>query len=323
MNAPLSMGERASALAAHGMVRDALKLLERGALAGDPDACFTIGLWCLAGTHVHRDLTAARNWFGKAGQYGHPLGRTVHTAFLANGTGGARQWAQAIGQLRVDARQDSAAARQLALIGQMVLDADGGPAPISAPHAYSQNPEISLFKGFLSRAECDYLIDTADPLFRPADIVDPGSGRAMRNPIRTSDSAAFPLANENPAIHAINRRIAAASATDVEQGEPLQILRYAPGQQYRSHLDALPGTGNQRLFTFLIYLNTDYEGGQTNFVEAGLRIRGQRGDAILFRNALPDGTPDPMTRHAGLPVQRGTKYLASRWIRQRSLSLTR
>jgi prolyl 4-hydroxylase len=39
------------------------------------------------------------------------------------------------------------------------------------------------------------------------------------------------------------------------------------------------------------------------------------GDALLFRNADADGRPDPLALHSGLPVTRGVKYLASRWIR--------
>ena len=35
----------------------------------------------------------------------------------------------------------------------------------------------------------------------------------------------------------------------------------------------------------------------------------------LFRNAGADGRPDPLSLHAGLPVTKGTKHLASRWIR--------
>ncbi|MFY0022539.1 hypothetical protein ABTQ05_21660, partial [Acinetobacter baumannii] len=77
----------------------------------------------------------------------------------------------------------------------------------------------------------------------------------MPDPIRTSDIAAFPLALEQPAIHAINLRIASASGTNVRAGEPLTILRYRPGQQYRPHLDTLPGERNQRVATMLIYLN--------------------------------------------------------------------
>jgi prolyl 4-hydroxylase len=46
-------------------------------------------------------------------------------------------------------------------------------------------------------------------------------------------------------------------------------------------------------------------------------VKGGRGDALLFRNALADGRPDPESRHAGRPVSGGEKLIASRWIRQR------
>ena len=43
------------------------------------------------------------------------------------------------------------------------------------------------------------------------------------------------------------------------------------------------------------------------------------GDALLFFNTLADGRADPATRHAGLPVRSGAKWLATRWIRARPL----
>ena len=119
------------------------------------------------------------------------------------------------------------------------------------------------------------------------------------------------------------RRIAAVSATDVRAGEPLQVLSYAPGQQYREHSDALPNVapGQQRVLTFLVYLDEDYEGGETAFPALGLQVRGRTGDGLLFRNAARDGTPDQRSIHAGLPVTRGVKHVASRWIRAERLKL--
>ena len=59
----------------------------------------------------------------------------------------------------------------------------------------------------------------------------------VQNPVRTSDAMVFPWIAESPAVHALNRRIAAATGTIPAQGEPLQVLRYRRGQQYRPHLD--------------------------------------------------------------------------------------
>jgi prolyl 4-hydroxylase len=126
---------------------------------------------------------------------------------------------------------------------------------------------------------------------------------------------------ESPAVHALNRRLAAASDTRVEQGEPLQVLRYSPGQEYRPHLDAIADVDNQRILTFLVYLNDDYVGGETEFLATGLKVKGAKGDGLLFRNADTAARPDPRAKHAGLPVDSGEKYLASRWIRERPIQL--
>jgi prolyl 4-hydroxylase len=37
---------------------------------------------------------------------------------------------------------------------------------------------------------------------------------------------------------------------------------------------------------------------------------------LLFSNAQEDGHGDPLAEHAGRPVTSGTKYLATRWIRE-------
>jgi prolyl 4-hydroxylase len=156
-------------------------------------------------------------------------------------------------------------------------------------------------------------------MLEPAVVVDPASGRFVTHPVRTSHGAVVGPARETLVIQAINRRLAAASGTDVRQGEPLTVLRYAPGQQYRPHHDALPlqvARGNQRVLTMLAYLNAGYEGGATRFMGSGLEVRGGPGDVLLFANVKADGAPDPAAQHAGLPVTRGVKWLATRWVRQ-------
>ena len=77
-------------------------------------------------------------------------------------------------------------------------------------------------------------------MLAPAVVVDPATGRQRPDPVRISDSVGFTLPLENPAVHALNRRIAAASGTRAAQGEPLQVLRYRPGGEYKPHFDAIP-----------------------------------------------------------------------------------
>lgn len=225
--------------------------------------------------------------------------------------------------LRAAADNDPEAAKQLKLIEQMELGPTGEPPDNYDSQTFCEAPEVRLFPSLFSAAECRYIIDVATPALRPSFVIDPVTGGEVPNPVRTSEGTAFPFVDENPAVHALNRRLAAASRTDVRAGEPLQVLRYARGQQYREHSDALPGVAptQQRVLTFLVYLNEDYEGGETVFPRLSVKVRGRLGDGLLFRNASAQGAPDPRALHAGLPVTQGVKHLASRWIRATPLIL--
>jgi hypothetical protein len=74
----------------------------------------------------------------------------------------------------------------------------------------------------------------------------------------------------------------------------------------------------QRAFTVLVYLNEDLEGGETDFPRVGLRHRGRKGDALVFRNVDAHGQPDRRTLHAGLSPSQGEKWVLSIWIRDRA-----
>ncbi|MDB5697964.1 MAG: hypothetical protein JWN69_768 [Alphaproteobacteria bacterium] len=317
-----SSGQAAEALASRGRLREALDLLKRGVAGGDPDAAFTLAAWCLSGQHVGRDLAASRQLFGQAAAAGQSEAEAIFIAFLANGTGGDRDWQEALRLLAQRSGTVQHARDEVELLEAMRLTSNGDPASLPEFEALSSGPSVKLCRGLFTRAECDYLIAVATPFFTPSVVVHPVTGKLVEDPVRSSDVAAFPLAYETPAVHALNRRLAAISGTLPSQGEPLQILRYRPGQQYKAHSDALPDESNQRMQTILVYLNDDYTGGETHFLANDLKVRGAAGDAILFVNAGPDGRPFADARHAGLSVTSGTKLLASRWIRARPLALS-
>ena len=105
------------------------------------------------------------------------------------------------------------------------------------------------------------------------------------------------------------------------------VLHYAPGEQYAPHHDfcdvSLPGPAKdvadhgQRVLTFLIYLNEDYEGGETDFPQLNWRFKGRKGDAVFWWSVDENGAPDPRTLHAGLPPTSGEKWLFSQWMRDK------
>lgn len=314
--------ERANALAQKGAVADAYALLEQAIAVGDGMAAACLADWRMTGQIVRRDIGTAQGLYRRALELGVDAAADPYLALLASGAGGAsRDWA-AVLALLAERKHDPAARRQAELLAAMALTQTGDPYETPPARPLQASPHVATIPSFLTPGECHYLTELATPRLQPSQVVDPRSGQLILDPVRIARAAGFPLVLEDPVLHAINRRIAAATGTEWAQGEPMQVLCYRPGEEYKLHSDALPPGPNQRVATFLVALNDDYEGGETHFPAIDLAWRGRTGDALFFRNVDGAGAPNPAARHAGCPVRRGTKFLLSRWIRERPLDLS-
>jgi prolyl 4-hydroxylase len=308
---------QAFALSQAGRDAEALLIINQLAAQGDPDGLFTLADVHWRGQIVPRNPARALELFGQAANAGNAMAIRAYTNLLANGAAGRRDWRESLRRLAEEARGDRRRAQMRALIRRMDLSPDGDPRSLPQKQTLSESPQVALFPRLFSTGECDHLVEVAEPNFERS-MIHGIDGPDYLDPVRTSDGSAMHDLIADPAIHALNRRLAAAAGASVAQAEPLLILRYRPGDQYRNHIDFLPGAENQRMMTALVYLNHGYEGGETAFVKTGLKVKGRKGDAIVFRNILPDRRADPMAEHAGLPVIRGAKLLASLWMRERA-----
>lgn len=312
-----------SRLFEEGRIPEAYELLNRAEAAGDGRAALTLGDLRLSGQAIRRDLAEAQRRYASAAEMGEPEGVVPAAALLASGPANVtRDWQGALHLLESGSALDPAARAQLDIIRTMPIDADGEPLSLPEPRILNAAPRVAVLDGFLSQQECSFLIALASMHLQPSVVVEPRTGQLIRDPMRTGSTAGFGLVLENPALHAINRRIARASGTAWEQGEPVQVIAYEPGQEYKLHSDALPPGQPQRIKTFLVALNDDYEGGATAFPDLGLELRLKTGDALMFDNVGSDGRPATVMRHAGRPVTRGRKFLLSRWIRERPIDLS-
>jgi prolyl 4-hydroxylase len=298
-----------------GRKPEALLLLNQLAARNEPSALATLANFKWGGGADAPDPAQGRELYRRAAEAGHPKAGIFYTNLLANGVAGPRDWPQAMRRLALEAANDPQRREIAEIIGRMKLTEHGNPETVPDGETLSTSPSVIIFRHLFSAGECEYLRKAAEPLYQPSIIFDE-QRRPARDPVRTSDGGTIHWLIEDPLVHALNRRLAAVTGTAAEQGEAVQILRYRPGQQYRSHFDFVVASENQRTLTALVYLNHDYKGGETCFVKTGLKIRGRKGDALVFRNAGPDRRPDSLSEHAGLPVTSGTKYLASRWIRE-------
>lgn len=314
--------DEAEALRSAGQPEAALAFLQARARAGDPAALHEMARWHMVGDLVPRNLLAAREFLELAASQGDEDAELSLIALMANGSGAAPDWSGALKRLRLAAdRGNEEAGKHIALLNRMDLLADGAPRQLPRAELLSEHPPIKRWRALLSPAECAHVATRVLDLLAPSMVADPATGRAMPHPVRKSSAAVIGPTRETLPIQAIQRRIASATETKAVQGEPLAVLHYAPGQEYLAHMDTLPNETNQRITTVLLYLNAGYVGGETQFPANGLRIAGALGDAVAFSNVRPDGTPEPASRHAGLAVRSGVKWLATRWIRQAPLDI--
>jgi prolyl 4-hydroxylase len=308
----------AHSLIAQGQAKAAVEAL---VAAGSAEAWAELATIYLAGEHVRRDLAIARLYLRRAVHIGHVDAALTEIALTANGSGSPANWAEAISLLRIAAQTDPIASQQLQVLALMDLDSEGRPVSLPPAKQLSTKPLIKAWGSFLTPYECGLIAQTAQGSLEPSLVADPRTGKLISHPIRTSSAALIGPTRESLPIQAILKRIAAVTDTDVRQGESLTVLHYAPGQQYRMHMDALPNTANQRVATMILYLNEGYNGGETQFEANGVTFTPKAGDALFFENTAPNGQPDPASRHAGLPVTAGAKWVATRWIRARSFDV--
>ncbi len=191
------------------------------------------------------------------------------------------------------------------------------------------NPNVALVSGLLSEAECEKIIQLSQGKLRRSEVVDRASGKTEVSAVRTSEGTHFDRA-ENALVERLEKRIAALTGIPEENGEPLQILHYGVGDEYLPHHDYFdpkdPGTGvlvregGQRVATLVMYLNDPAEGGDTVFPELELSVRARRGHAVYFEYLNAAGGLDARCLHAGTPVKRGEKWIATKWLRERPYS---
>jgi prolyl 4-hydroxylase len=207
-----------------------------------------------------------------------------------------------------------------ALAGRPSVDIDGHVVQVLTQ---MRHPNLVVFGGLLSDAECDGLVELARPRLARSETVDNATGGSEVNAARTSDGMFFER-GEAALIGRIEQRIARLVGWPLEHGEGLQVLRYRPGAEYKPHHDyfdpAHAGTatilkrGGQRVATIVMYLNTPAAGGATTFPDVALEVAPLKGNAVFFSYDRPHAVT--RTLHGGAPVVEGEKWVATKWLRE-------
>ncbi|HEY8609559.1 MAG TPA: 2OG-Fe(II) oxygenase [Noviherbaspirillum sp.] len=190
-----------------------------------------------------------------------------------------------------------------------------------------RSPRVVVVANLLSDEECDELIAYSAGRLERSPVVADSDGKTQVHAHRTSRGAMLQRA-ESALVARIEARLEALTGWPAERGEGLQVLRYEKGNEYRPHFDwfdpSTPGPrkhlerGGQRVGTIVMYLSDVEQGGGTSFPKAGLQVQPKKGGAVFFNNTDEYGEPDQMSLHAGEPVEKGVKVVATKWMRQRA-----
>lgn len=267
--------------------------------------------------------------------------------FEAMGIMRPQDWQRSLGLLELAAQQGSRSAQEQLLL---LSDAHTDPAiPASAaPDSWAElrsgisieqrtqpgdklslaeEPRIRLIRGFATPAECRWLIGLARDRVAPATVFDKKTGKQTYDSARDNSFFIQRLGDLNVFTEVLRNRISQATRLPVPLFEPAQLLHYSAGQRFSQHYDFLDPANpaytedlarfGQRIATFLVYLNDEYEGGETSFPKIGISHRAKTGDALFFANVHRDGSPHFDALHAGMPPTSGEKWVLSQWIRDR------
>ena len=136
------------------------------------------------------------------------------------------------------------------------------------------------------------------------------------------------IREKNELTDKIKNIVATKSSHPIENQEVIHVVKYEVGGEYKPHHDFFPlgeaytdaalKQGGQRVITCLFYLNEDFEGGETEFPTKKIKVTPRTGRLLMWSNMYPNGEIDYESLHAGLPVEKGVKWIEVIWVRQRS-----
>jgi prolyl 4-hydroxylase len=179
--------------------------------------------------------------------------------------------------------------------------------------------KLYLIDNFLDDSECDELIKVSETKLTKSTLTryDPGDPN-----FRTSMTAYF--SPGTPIEDKIEAKICEMVGIPCSYAETSQIQKYQKGQEFKLHHDYFDPEADptffakgQRTWTFMVYLSDVEEGGTTKFPRVNTTLNPKKGQAVAWCNVFSDGKLDSDTLHQGSPVDKGEKYIITKWFKDK------
>ena len=159
----------------------------------------------------------------------------------------------------------------------------------------------------LSKEECAELVQRIEMLSPEVAPINTARGTKVRTDIRNNERVMFDDAELALSLFGkVKDRLPQEFRGRWISGanERFRCYRYKPGMRFKVHADGSYQRNEMEksFYSFLVYLNDDFDGGETNFfTEPELSIKPVAGAGLLFQHPL---------LHEGAVVNSGTKYVA-------------
>ena len=180
------------------------------------------------------------------------------------------------------------------------------------PEEHWFNDYVFTVDNFFTPEECEKYIRISEDIGFEDALVSSPQGQVRRTDIRNNERVMFESEEIAEWLWERAAEFVPSEYDDrpaVGVNELLRFYRYDPGQQFNWHQD-FPferDNGEQSYLTFMVYLNDDFDGGETSFEDSysddsfdEFQVVPQQGMALFFEHA---------THHKGEPVTRGRKYV--------------
>lgn len=178
----------------------------------------------------------------------------------------------------------------------------------------------------LTHNECKHLIALAEKQgLNESEVTQyTETGSAIDMTSRTSKTA-WMEDKKDPLVAKLSAISSALCGLPAENHEMLQIASYDIGGRFNPHFDActlddetcakIDRFSGRRRSSLLVYLNDDFQSGETEFVELGHKVIPKQGKAIFFWNTMgnSDESIIAVSKHAGREVKSGKKWICTKW----------
>lgn len=164
--------------------------------------------------------------------------------------------------------------------------------------------DIFVIPNFLTDEECDALIQKSEAIGYEEAMINRGGEQVMMKSVRDNERVLF---TDLVYAYQLWQRVkpwvipVIGNSDAIGLNELFRFYKYNPGQRFRMHRDGSYVRSDREFsyYTFMIYLNDDYEGGRTNF-QSGEYVTPKKGSALIFEHSL---------LHDGAALKEGVKYV--------------